>query len=117
MPTMIDFYLDPVTHDRVIDDSGLAILVSGSQAVAQMWKTRLLIGLGEWPLDITAGVDWRNMLSLGLLRSQIVEQSLEVPGITALLDLQFVEISPGRLAIQASAETDQGESVEIGVVI
>lgn len=61
---MIDIGIDPITNDIMSIDGKVGI-VKGSDEVVQRVKTRLRRVLGEWFLDISAGLPYFNGDMLG----------------------------------------------------
>lgn len=54
---MIDIALDPITNDLVFDDFDFS-LVDDTNQIIQNLAIRLRFFLGEWFLDITAGIPY-----------------------------------------------------------
>lgn len=92
----IDFKLDPVTWDLVIEN-GDFVFVSGSEAVAQRCKYKLQLFKGEWFLDKDAGTPWiqellGQKLDITLARSIFYNLLIKVDGVASIEQLE-VEIN------------------------
>ena len=55
----VDLYVDPITHDLVIDPvTGIRMTADLTEDATQRIKVRLLIFLGEWVLDSREGTPY-----------------------------------------------------------
>jgi len=83
----VDVYIDALTNDvELVPETGQLRRVSGTQLVAQRIRIRLRTHLGEWPLDLTKGVNWRDQVfvknpNLGKISADFQRIILEVPGV------------------------------------
>ena len=57
---MSDLALDPATGDLRIEGGDL-VLIQGPEAIAQDANLRVGLFLGEWPLDLRVGIDYRGL--------------------------------------------------------
>ena len=73
---------------------------------------------GEWALDTSYGVPWRQILGsrpvrLGEARAAILQQLLAAPGVDRVVSLDLVEESDRTLTVTGQIEAS-GVTVEIG---
>lgn len=114
-----DLDLTTETNDIHFDETGNLALVEGDSLVAQRVRTRLLIHLGEWMLNITIGVDYRGTVfvkspDLTTLRALFADVILSTPGVDSILELVLsLDQSTRRLFVTAKfASGDTVESIE-----
>lgn len=55
---MIDYYLDPTTHDVVINNFTLAVTKDKADLITQRIKIKLMWFMGEWFLDENYGIPY-----------------------------------------------------------
>lgn len=82
-----DFALD-ASGDLEFDGQDFA-LVSGTEAIRQQLQIALSLWAGEYPFDVTLGVDWSSILNVkGVDEQQIASEvqkvALSVQGVTAI---------------------------------
>lgn len=91
-----DLYLDPVTNDiELVPDTGQLRLISGVDLVAQRIRLRIKTHLGEWPLDITAGLNWKDVIfvknpNLAQVSADIRSIILDTPGVDRFAEDGFL---------------------------
>lgn len=110
----MDIKIDPVTKKFVLVN-GDFVLTSGVEAVAQFVGQRVQTWLGEWFLDITEGVPYREKVFLknpdildvsNVLKVMIIQS----PGIIQLNSFDFTFDSAARIAhLTFSAQSEMGE--------
>lgn len=110
-----DLKIDADTGDLVIED-GDFVWVTGLDAIEQDIRTALLMFMGEWFLDLTAGVPWHQSIlgqkasNLPAIREIFRQQLLAIPGV---LDVLSVEVTfaatTRRLTVSWQVSTDLGE--------
>ena len=84
----VDLALSPTTHDLAVGPFDLA-LTDGLDAIAQRLRIRLRFFLGEWFLNIEAGLPfYQEILAKGTTRSRVEallkSEILGTPGVTGL---------------------------------
>lgn len=107
---------------------GAADYLTGSAAAAQRVKARLLVLLGEWFLDTSAGVPWFNPGPDGALsimggprnlqfaEAQVKKCILETDGIKAITLFNMTFNSQTRkLTVSTTVTTDDGDIASISV--
>lgn len=117
LPIGRDLELDPNTGDLKLTGGDLT-LVQDVAAIRQEAETRMRFFLGEWFLDVTAGIPYfQNILvkspNLGAIKSILTDEVLATVGVQSLLtmDLNF-DAGARVLAVKWSASTDVGELIE-----
>lgn len=98
----LDLRLDD-TGDLDISTGDLALVYEDAEGIAQRLQTRLRLYLGEWLLDTTAGVPWREQVlvrgrSVEPARAVLTAQILGCPGVVALPELTL-ELDPAARAL------------------
>lgn len=108
-----DVLMDPDTLDLpdfTRHEAGMAV-------IAQRVRTRLLTHKGDWPLDITKGINWifflaQKPLDLAALAAIISLEIQDTPGVSQVQSLEWEQV--GRTAtITATVLTLQGESLSV----
>ena len=113
----IDFKLDS-SHDLAIENFDLS-LVSGVDQIMQNIDIRMRFFLGEWFLDVNAGLPYyTNVLKkdfeVGLLESSFKAQILGTPGVNNLSEFDLSLVSPRTLTVTFKASIlDEEVSGEI----
>lgn len=111
----MDLALD-TTGDLALVDDDLA-LVEDLPSLAQRIKVALGVLLGEWLLDVTAGVDWIGSVLVrdpdlvaveAILRARIVE----VPGVDRIVSLDLDLDLERRLVVRFRVAATRGDAVE-----
>lgn len=85
----LDLKLDPATGDLDITTGALLLVEDDAEGIAQRLQTRLRLYLGEWALDVTQGVPWRESVMVrgqdtAPARAVLTAQILGTPGVIAL---------------------------------
>lgn len=114
---MRDAALDPVTGDLLIVNHAARLTAVGSESVRQRLKIRLQLWRGEYPLDLTIGIPYRQFIgqkgALDRLRTVLRNAAATCPGI-ASLDTFTVTLGRDRVArVTLSARTITGEPVTL----
>ena len=107
-----DFAIDSATGDLSIK-KGAFVIAKKSDEVGQRVKTRLLRQLGEWFLDVTAGVPWYDTPDYqGLLGSKRKDE-------TELLMRSTVTATDGVSSIKSfeRIETNSGHNLTFNIVL
>jgi hypothetical protein len=110
----VDLYLDPDTHDLVLDSTGQLVLVSEPELVAQRLKVRFNTHSGEWPLDITQGLPWRDDIlirnpDLSVISAAFRRLIQGTPGVIRILEFNLVFDEASRfLFCQFRAQVEDG---------
>lgn len=95
------------------------VLTSGSQAIAQRVKQRLLLFLGEWFLDETEGVPYlQRVLTKGenqdAIRQLFIREVAETEGIEEIEQLDFTVNNESRIgSVSFIATTTTGDTIEV----
>lgn len=80
--------------DYTFGNGNLDFYIDIPEAVAQAVKTSLLLWLGEWYLDVTAGVPYMQSVigkhSQDLADSTLVAQISQVQGVVNIVDFQSI---------------------------
>lgn len=113
---MSDLLMDPDTNDLVITNGDLS-LADGTTAIAQDWQQRLQTWLGEWFLDTSVGVPYKQQIlvknpNFDLIQADLINQTIAVPGIQEVIDFTFNFDSAGRsLSVSISAQDSNGQTI------
>lgn len=111
---MADFYLDPVTHDLVLDDDKGLQMIDGLEEIVQRVKITLLAHKGEWLFDTEFGVPYRDQILVKNPNMAQIEAASRVviaavPGVTRILALKLtLDGATRKLTVQGDIETDEG---------
>lgn len=109
-----DLLLDVVTHDLVTDGYQLHISTD-LEATAQRIKVRLKLFLGEWFLDLLAGVPYYQDIlvknpDITKVNSLIREAILTVPTVQRIITYQFTTNNADRtFTVNFKCSTSDGE--------
>lgn len=92
---MPDVYIDPATGDIALIGGSMRLTTPGVEEVRQRLAARLALYLGEWALDITAGVPYREQVLIrGVdligVRAILAQQITSCPGVVRLESLDLV---------------------------
>lgn len=90
-----DYAINQDTGDVDISEDGEFLTSDGSVRILHQIKSRLKMQRGEWFLDQTAGVQWRELVfvknpDLGLVRALIGKEIKQVPGVKEVLSVSVV---------------------------
>lgn len=114
---MSDLLMDFATNDLMITNGDLS-LATGDVAIQQDLQQRLQLWLGEWFLDTTKGVPYRQQIliknpNMDVVQADITGTVTDTPGIEQILDINFSFNGPGRaLTVVVSAQTSSGQVIQ-----
>ena len=110
---MVGIYLDPETHDLVIEGTQLK-QVSGLEEVRQRVKVHLLMILGLWGWNTTTGFPWREVMRQKPFRKSAVTAKLRatirrIEGVSKVLSVRLEHDETERtVTVHADIETQYG---------
>ncbi len=113
---MSDLTMDLSTNDLLVTNGDLS-LVSGVDAITQDLQQSLQVWAGEWFLDTTVGIPYRQQIlvknpNLDLVQADLVNAALSVPGITEVTSFTFNYDSTNRsITVQIEANTSSGQTI------
>lgn len=113
---MTDLTMNLATNDLDFTGGNLS-LASGIDEIVQNWQQRLQVWSGEWFLDTSQGVPYRQQVfvkspNLDLIQSALVSESLKVPGIYQITNLSYQFDSTDRvLSVSMEAQSINGDPV------
>ena len=113
---MSDLAMNLLTNDLLITNGDLS-LVTGSDAIAQDLQQTLQVWLGEWFLDTTVGIPFKqNILvknpNVDLVQASIVDAASNVPGVTEILSVNFTYSNSNRtFSITVVAKDSTGQTI------
>jgi hypothetical protein len=113
---MSDLLMDLSTNDIKIINGDLSI-VSGTDAIAQDLQQTLQVWLGEWFLDTSKGVPFKQDIliknpNVDLVQADIVNAAANVPGITQILNVSFTYSNANRtFSITVIAQESTGQTI------
>lgn len=116
---MIDFKLDPTTHDLVVDNFTLGITQTKEEEITQRLKIRLLWFKGDWKYDENYGIDYFNEVFVkGFDLSEIDDMyRLAISSEEGVQDLlsysSSFNSSTRELQVKAKIVTDSGQILNI----
>lgn len=119
---MTDLALDPISRDLILK-AGSPVAHAGPAEVAQSVGIRLRAFLGDWFLDTTHGVPYRESILGKVPRPEIVEallraQILDVRGIVGIEAFDLTIDKPTRRAdVRFTARTTAGIAVTVRVTL
>lgn len=119
---MSDVLMSLITNDIVVANGDLSI-VSGSDAIAQDWQQQMQVWAGEWFLDNTIGVPYKQTIlvknpNLDLVQAALLTATTNVPGIVLILDFNFNYDNNSRsISVSIVAQTSTGEIISSQTVI
>jgi hypothetical protein len=114
---MSDFLMDPNTNEMVIRNGDL-VMARGDAAILQDCMQQLQLYLGEWFLDTTQGIPYRQIIlvknpNLDLVQATLQSRILAVNGVTDLLSFSFNFSGKTRgLSVAFSARTTNGTVIK-----
>ena len=112
--------MNPHASGLIMDAAGdlpvFTRLRSGLEHIAQRVRVRTLTHRGDWPLDTTQGVRWRDFLSrkpfdVDALAAELAAEWIAVPGVVRVEDLEATVDTQGNASISASLRTVTGETL------
>lgn len=113
---MSDLNMDFSTNDILIANGDMS-MATGVDAIEQDLQQRLQVWLGEWFLDTSVGLPYKQSIlvknpNLDVIQADFVNETLDTPGITQMLDFQFNYDPVARtLAVFIVAETTTGQTI------
>jgi hypothetical protein len=113
---MADLALNPLNGDLVIEAGDLK-LITGPEAIAQDANLRVARFLGEWPLDLRVGIDYRSLFfdrrpPETVIRAVYEQVLSETAGVQRVSRLALAFDTPSRtLTVQATLIADDGTAV------
>jgi len=120
--TIRAYKIDEDTGDLVFV-AGRPQLVEGAEAIAQSIRYNLRLIKGEWPFDVSQGVDYFDVVNVKGTSRNAVEAEFtnaieSTRGVVSIDEIQFVYDNAGRaLSVTYKATVDSGklisETVEI----
>jgi hypothetical protein len=115
---MSDLLMNVQTNDLQITNGDLS-LATGTTEIAQNVQQRLQVWLGEWFLNTTIGVPYRQQIlvknpNLDLVQADLISAIVSTPGVTQVLDFSFSYSATNRtLSVQAKIQTSTGQAITI----
>lgn len=88
------YAIDNTTHDMFVAN-GMIARRSGSEAIMQTLKTRLLLVRQEWFMDLSAGLPWYTKMtgknpSLYKIRAYVASEIIQTDGVQELKSLELL---------------------------
>jgi hypothetical protein len=114
--------MDLSTNDLLITSGDLSI-VTGSDAIAQDLQQTLQVWLGEWFLDTTQGIPFKQQILvknpvIDLVQADIINAALNVPGVTGVTGLELdYNVNNRTLSMSLSATDSNGQTIEAQVSV
>jgi hypothetical protein len=119
----MDIKVNTSTRDIVIEN-GRPVLVSGTDAIIQRLRLRLLTFQGEWYLNLTFGVAWfakilGHRFSAGQIQTTLYDPIIKTPGITQVNDLTAIKspTDPRTTIVTVTASTADGQQPSFEVTV
>ena len=119
---MSDLAMNLATNDLQITNGDLS-LVTGSDAIAQDLQQRLQSWLGEWFLDTTWGIPFKQQIlvknpNLDLIQADILLATTDTPGVVQVTDFDFVYDNNARsLSVKLTVQDSNGQNLSSQVTI
>jgi|SRR5579875_86942 len=119
---MSDLAMDLETNDLLITNGDLS-LVTGSDAIQQDLQQTLQMYLGEWFLDTTKGVPYKQYIlvknpNLDVVQGLLLDSARNVPGVIEIQDFSFNFDSSLRSAsVSIVATNSNGEVIQASAQI
>lgn len=116
--TAFDLKLDPITNDIVIDEeTGDLVTVEGAELVAQRLTIVLRSHQGEWLLDASFGIPYResvlvkgpDLTSISAIFQQTI---ISTPGVARITSYQQ-QLLGRSLTVQFEVETEDEDVLEV----
>lgn len=117
---MSDLLMDLSTNDLKIVNGDLAI-VEGSDAIVQDLQQQLQLWFGEYFLDTTKGIPFRQQIlvknpNIDIVQGYITDCVTKVPGILQMLDFAINYDANGRAAtVSVSVQESSGQVINTTV--
>jgi hypothetical protein len=115
---MNDLAMNLETNDLDIVNGDL-YLATGSDGIAQDLQQTLQFWLGEWFLDTTFGIPFKQQIliknpNIDIVQADIINAAAGVSGVTQILDVSFNYSNTNRtFSVSMVAQTSNGQSVEV----
>ena len=119
---MSDLQMSLATNDLQITNGDLS-LVTGSDAIAQDLQQRLQSWLGEWFLDTTWGIPFKQQIlvknpNLDLIQADILLATTDTPGVVQVTDFDFIYDNNARsLSVKLTVQDSNGQNLSSQVTI
>ena len=113
---MSDIQMDLDTNDLLLLGGDIQI-VRGSDAINQDLQQTLQVWLGEWFLDTTVGIPFKQQIlvknpNLDVIQATLLDAAQNVPGVSEIDDFQFAYDSTSRsLAVSITVKTTNGQTL------
>jgi hypothetical protein len=113
---MSDLTMNLLTNDLQVD--GDLSMVRGEDAIVQDLQQTLQVWLGEWFLDTTVGIPFKQDIlvknpNLDVVNGDIVNAASNVPGVTQIIGVSFDYSNQNRtFSITVQAEISNGQVVQ-----
>lgn len=119
---MSDLLMDIGTNDLQVTNGDLS-LATGDTAIQQDLQQTLQVWLGEWFLDTTVGIAYRQQIlvknpNMSIVQDDIINAATGVPGIVQVIDVSFNYSATNRsLSVSVVAQTSTGQTVKASAQI
>lgn len=119
---MSDLLMDLDTNDLKIINGDLSI-VTGTDAIAQDLQQTLQVWLGEWFLDTTKGIAYRQQIlvknpNMDIVQADLINAAAAVPGVTQILDSSFSYGASNRsLTVSIAVQDSNGQVIQTAATI
>jgi hypothetical protein len=120
---MIDLYLDPVTHDLVLEDFTLKATPTLQEQIIQRLKVKLLWFQGEWFLDETYGMPYYQEIFVSGFNKEVIDDIFRLAistekGVTKLIKYSSTFTPTTRtFAVSAKIQIEGGEVMNLNFTI
>jgi hypothetical protein len=104
------------TNDLQVTNGDLS-LATGDVAIQQDLQQTLQVWLGEWFLDTTQGIAFRQQIlvknpNMDVVQDDIINAALGVTGVTQILNTVFNYSATNRsLSVEVEAQTSTGQTI------
>jgi hypothetical protein len=109
--------MDIDTNDLQITSGDLS-LATGSTAIQQALQQALQLWLGEWFLDTTRGVPYKQQIliknpNIDVVQADLIATATSVPGIQQILDFSLIYGSTDRsVSVSIVAQDSNGQTIQ-----
>jgi hypothetical protein len=113
---MSDLQMDIDTNDLQITSGDLS-LATGTTAIQQRLQQALQLWLGEWFLDTTVGVPYKQQIlvknpNIDLVQADLVAAASDVPGIIQITDFSLEYSATNRsVSVYIEAQDSNGQTI------
>lgn len=117
---MTDIYLDPITHDLVLDGRDLRLTATTNEDVVQRLKIKLQFLLDEWFLDTSIGIPYTQTIFdssyndldsiYALLRTEIINTE----GVEVINEMQ-IDLDRDERILNISLKVNQTIELEVTI--